>query len=67
MVKVNDESFPKISGEPRFEAGGTIFVLLLQLEAKKTCAMWLNARSFANFKDAGERSAVTYLLVFQIK
>ena len=67
VVKVNDESFPKISGKPRFEEDGRTFVLPVQLQAKKTYALWLNAKGFTNFKDAGGRSAVPYLLVFQAK
>ena len=67
VVKVNDESFPKINGKPRFEADGKTFVLPVQLQAKKTYALWINAKSFMNFKDAAERSAVPYLLVFQVR
>ena len=67
VVKVNDESFPKISGKPRFEADGRTFVLPVQLQAKHTYAIWLNAKGFTNFKDTGGRSAVPYLLVFQAK
>ena len=67
VVKVNDESFPKINGKPRFEADGKTFVLPVQLQAKKTYALWINAKGFMNFKDAAERSAVPYLLVFQVR
>jgi RNA polymerase sigma-70 factor (ECF subfamily) len=67
VVKVNDESFPKINGKPRFEADGKTFVLPVQLQAKHTYAFWINAKGFTNFKDAGGRSAVPYLLVFQVR
>jgi hypothetical protein len=39
----------------------------VKLEAGKTYAIWLNSERFGNFKDAGGRSAVPYLLVFQTK
>ena len=67
VVKVNDESFPKINGKPRFEADGKTFVLPVQLQAKHTYALWINPKGFTNFKDAGGRSAVPYLLVFQVR
>ncbi len=67
VVKVNEKSFPKINGKPRFEANGRTFVLPVQLQAKQTYALWINAKDFANFKDAGGRSAVPYLLVFQVR
>ena len=43
------------------------FLVAGQLQAKKTYAMWINAKGFTNFKDTGGRSAVPYLLVFQAK
>ncbi|MEE2686073.1 MAG: Ig-like domain-containing protein [Planctomycetota bacterium] len=67
VVKVNEKSFPKINGKPRFEAGGRIFVLPVQLQAGQTYALWINAKDFVNFKDAGGRSAVPYLLVFKVR
>ena len=54
-------------GKPRFEADARTFVLPVQLQAKQTYAIWLNAKGFTNFKDTGGRSAVPYLLVFQAK
>lgn len=67
VVKVNDKSFPKINGKPRFEADGRTFVLPVQLQASQTYALWINAKDFVNFKDAGGRSAIPYLLVFQVR
>ena len=67
VVKVNEKSFPKINGKPRFEADGKTFVLPVQLQAKHTYALWINPKGFTNFKDAGGRSAVPYLLVFQVR
>jgi len=67
VVKVNEKSFPKINGKPRFEANGRTFVLPVQLQASQTYALWINAKDFINFKDAGGRSAVPYLLVFQVR
>ena len=36
VVKVDDDSFPKIIGKPRFEADGKTFVLPVQLQSKRT-------------------------------
>lgn len=43
VVKVNEKSFPKINGKPRFEADGRTFVLPVQLQAGQTYALWINA------------------------
>jgi RNA polymerase sigma-70 factor (ECF subfamily) len=42
-------------------------VLPVKLEAAKTYVIWVNSQKFGNFKDAEDRPAVPYLLVFRTK
>ena len=59
------ESFPEITGEPRYLEDGMTCVLPVKLEPKMTYAIWANSGKFRNFKDAGGVPAVPYLLVFR--
>lgn len=61
------ETFPKIDGKPHYEADKRTCVLPVKLEPGKTYAIWLNSENFGNFKDAGGKSAVPYLLIFKTK
>jgi RNA polymerase sigma factor (sigma-70 family) len=61
------ENFPKVNGKPKYLADKRTAVLPVKLEAGKTYALWINSENFGNFKDAGGRSAVPYLLVFKTK
>ena len=67
VVKVDDDSFAKIIGKPRFEADGKTFVLPIQLQSKRTYVLWLNTKGCQGFKDASGRSAVPYLLMSKVK
>lgn len=62
---LSEETFPTLAGKPKYEADKRTCVLPVKLEAGKTYALWLNSQKFGNFKDAGGRSAVPYLLVFK--
>jgi len=62
-----EENFPKLNGKPRYEADKRTCVLPVKLEPNKFYAIWLNSEKFGNFKDAGGRPAVPYLLVFKTK
>jgi RNA polymerase sigma-70 factor (ECF subfamily) len=62
-----EENFPKTTGKPRYEADKRTCVLPVKLEPNKFYAIWLNSSNFGNFKDAGGRQAVPYLLVFRTK
>jgi hypothetical protein len=53
--------------KPRYLEDGRTCVLPVKLEPGKTYATWLNSANFGNFRDAGGKSAVPYLLVFQTK
>jgi RNA polymerase sigma-70 factor (ECF subfamily) len=61
------ESFPKVTGKPKYLDDKRTAVLPVKLQAGKTYALWINSEKFGNFKDAGGRSAVPYLLVFKTK
>ncbi len=65
--KLSEESFPKLDGKPKYLADKRTCVLPVKLEPGKTYAIWVNSEKFSNFKDAGGRSAVPYLLVFKTK
>ena len=62
---LSKESFPPMNGKPKYLADKRTCVLPVKLEPGKTYALWLNSAKFGNFKDAGGRSAVPYLLVFK--
>lgn len=62
---LSKETFPRVAGEPKYEADKRTCVLPIKLEPGKTYALWLNSQKFGNFKDTGGRSAVPYLLVFK--
>jgi hypothetical protein len=64
---LSKDSFPEMSGKPRYLEDKKTCVLPVKLEPGKTYAIWANSEKFRNFKDAGGRPAVPYLLVFQTK
>src|SRR5262249_10131298 len=66
-VTLSKESFPTMDGKPKYLADKRTCVLRVELEAGKTYAIWVNAEKNGNFKDAGGRPAVPYLLVFKTK
>lgn len=62
------ESFPAMEGKPKYLEDKRTCVLPVKLEPGKTYAIWVNSgEKFTNFKDAGGRTAVPYLLVFETK
>jgi RNA polymerase sigma-70 factor (ECF subfamily) len=63
--QLSDESFPKITGKPKYLKDKRTCVVSVKLEPGKTYAIWLNSEKFDNFKDAEGRPAVPYLLVFK--
>ena len=64
---LSKESFPTLDGKPKYLRDKRTCVLPVKLEPGKTYAVWVNSEKFDNFKDAGGRSAVPYLLVFKTK
>jgi hypothetical protein len=65
--KVTDATFPKLTGEPRYEKDRRTCVLPVKLEPGQTYGVWVNSPAAQNFRDAGGRSAVPYLLVFSTR
>ena len=64
-TQISDETFPQMTGKPRYLADRKTCVLPVKLEAGRTYVTWLNSQRFTNFKDEQRRSAVPYLLVFE--
>ncbi len=62
---LSKESFPEINGKPKYLEDKRTCVLPVKLEPGQTYAIWANSQKFTNFKDAGGRPAVPYLLVFK--
>jgi Big-like domain-containing protein len=63
--QLSDDTFPKITGKPKYLKDKRTCTASVKLEPGKTYAIWLNSEKFDNFKDAGGRPAVPYLLVFK--
>lgn len=61
------ESFPDVTGQPKYLEDKRTCVLPVKLEPGRTYAIWVNSEKFGNFKSADGRSAVPYLLVFKTK
>src|SRR4051812_4366547 len=49
---LSKESFPEVSGQPKYQGGKRTCVLPVKLEPGKTYAIWVNSEKFDNFKDA---------------
>ena len=64
---VSQESFPKMTGNPRFSTDMTTCTLPVTLEPGKIYAIWINNPPAQNFQDSDGRKAVPYLLVFSTK
>ena len=62
-----ENSSPKLTGRPHYEADSRTCVVKAKLEAGRTYALWLNTEKFQNFTDKAGRPAVPYLLIFQTK
>ena len=65
--QMSGDTFPQIIGEPKYLNDKKTCVVDVKLQPKKTYVIWLNSQKFGNFKNAGGKSAVPYLLVFQTK
>ena len=66
-VQISNETFPEITGEIRYLEDRRTNVLPVRLQPGKTYVFWINSGEYNYFKDAGGRSAVPYLLVFQTR
>ena len=63
--QISNDSFPPVTGKPRYLADRKTCVLPVKLEPRKTYAIWLNSGKFGNFKDTKGQPSVPYLLVFE--
>jgi RNA polymerase sigma-70 factor (ECF subfamily) len=66
-AQISEESFPKITGDIRYDKDRRTCVLPVKLQPGKTYVLWLNSEKFDNFKDKDGHAAVPYLLVFQTR
>jgi hypothetical protein len=64
---VSKETFPEVTGKPKYLEDKRTCVLPVKLEAGKTYAIWVNSEKFKNFKDTDGRASVPYLLVIETK
>lgn len=64
---VSKDSFPALSGKPKYLADKKTCVLPVKLEPGKTYAIWINSDQFDGFKDADGKPSLPYLLVFKTK
>jgi hypothetical protein len=62
-----ESSAPEFIGPPHYEADGRTCVVKVKLAPGQTYAFWLNSEKFLNFRDAENRPAIPYLLIFQTK
>jgi len=66
-VKVNDATFPTMTGNPRFLPDSQTCVLPVKLEPGKVYAVWVNSVSATNFQNAQGQAALPYLLIFETR
>ena len=65
--QISSDTFPEVTGKPRYLADGKTCVLPVKLEPGRTYVTWINSAKFGNFKDPAGRSAIPYLLIFETK
>ena len=64
-VRVSKDSFPELTGKPRYLKDVRTCVLPVTLKANHTYAVWLNTQKFNGFRDHKGHKAIPYLLVFR--
>lgn len=57
-------TFPQMTGQPRYEHDGTRNVLPVRLEPDKEYVIWVNQSGFQNFKDKAGNAAEPYRFTF---
>jgi len=67
FVRIDKETYPATTGDPRFDDDHRTVVLPVKLEPGKTYVIWLNKPPYTSFMDTEGRRAVPYLLVFQTR
>jgi RNA polymerase sigma factor (sigma-70 family) len=66
-AQISDDTFPKTTGKPHYEADKRTCVLPVKLEPGRTYVLSLNNPPFTSFMDTGKRRAMGYMLVFETK
>jgi RNA polymerase sigma-70 factor (ECF subfamily) len=66
-AQVSDETFPKTTGKPHYEADNRTCVLPVKLEPGKCYVLSLNNPPFTAFTDEDGHKAMGYTLVFETK
>ena len=66
-VRIGAESFPEMSGDPRYLSDKRTCVLPVRLKPGRVYAIYLNRDAHANFRDAAGQSAMPYLLTFETR
>jgi hypothetical protein len=61
------ESFPDMTGQPRYLSDGRTCVLPVSLKPGKVYAVWLNTDQLQSFRDRHAQPALPYLLIFQTR
>ena len=66
-VMMDENTFPKLQGQPRFLDDQRTCVVKVKLEPGKTYVIWFNSERYQNFRDTEGRPAIPYLLVFETR
>src|SRR5215469_238664 len=66
-AQTSPSAFPKLAGQPSYQADQRTAVLPVALEPGHTYAIWVNSPSHENFQDSDGRKAVPYFLVFSTR
>jgi RNA polymerase sigma-70 factor (ECF subfamily) len=66
-VQISGESYPTVTGEPRFDKKKRTCTLPVKLEPGTGYAIWINTDKYTSFRDTDGRPAIPYLLVFETK
>jgi len=65
--KLDEKSFPELTGQPRYLEDGRTCVLPVKLRPGKVYATWINVDELQDFRDRAGQPAVPYLLIFKTK
>jgi tRNA A-37 threonylcarbamoyl transferase component Bud32 len=65
--RLDDETFPEMTGAPRYLDGLRTCVLPVKLQPGRTYATWINVDQFQGFRDQSDQPAVPYLLIFETR
>lgn len=65
LIRITSSTFPKISGDVYYLEDKKTCIIPVELDPGKMYAFWLNKGQWNSFRDANNRPAVPYLLVFR--